>query len=103
MALTVNEEGFLLDWQAWDEATAVALAAQHEVVLTPAHWEILYFLRRYYVECQRLPNMRGFSHALRLHFGPEKASSLYLHRLFPESPLKFACKFAGLPKPPTCL
>ncbi|MDP3589858.1 MAG: TusE/DsrC/DsvC family sulfur relay protein, partial [Methylobacter sp.] len=24
-------------------------------------------------------------------------------KLFPDGPLKYACKLAGLPKPPTCL
>ncbi|MGR9000220.1 MAG: TusE/DsrC/DsvC family sulfur relay protein, partial [Gammaproteobacteria bacterium] len=27
----------------------------------------------------------------------------YLHKLFPDGPLKYACKLAGLPKPPACL
>jgi len=35
--------------------------------------------------------------------GEEKGNSRYLQRLFPDGPLKYACKFGGLPKPPTCL
>jgi tRNA 2-thiouridine synthesizing protein E len=36
-------------------------------------------------------------------FGPGKAKSAYLYRLFPEGPARQACKYAGLPKPTGCV
>jgi len=48
--------------------------------------------------------MRGFfTKAIAKELGEAKGNSRYLHKLFPEGPLKYACKLAGLPKPPTCL
>lgn len=48
--------------------------------------------------------MRGFfTKAIARELGEAKGNSRYLHKLFPEGPLKYACKLAGLPKPPTCL
>jgi tRNA 2-thiouridine synthesizing protein E len=44
-----------------------------------------------------------FVKAVQKEFGEEKGNSRYLHRLFPESPLKYACLIAGLPKPPGCI
>jgi tRNA 2-thiouridine synthesizing protein E len=35
--------------------------------------------------------------------GREKGNSLYLLRLFPDSPAKLAAKIAGLPRPTNCL
>lgn len=101
--LKTDAEGFLLDWQQWDETVAPSLAAANSIELTPAHWEIIRFMRDYYLQYRHLPNARVFTKAVRITFGEEKGNSHYLHRLFPEGPLKYACKLAGLPKPPTCL
>jgi tRNA 2-thiouridine synthesizing protein E len=56
-----------------------------------------------YQQFQHLPNARMFVAAIRKQFGEEKGNSRYLQKLFPQGPLKYACKIAGLPKPPTCL
>jgi tRNA 2-thiouridine synthesizing protein E len=101
--LEIDPEGFLLDWRQWDEIAAAALAAANGIGLTDAHWEIVRFMRDYYQQYRHLPNARMFTKAIRNTFGGEKGNSHYLHRLFPEGPLKYACKLAGLPKPPTCL
>lgn len=99
----INAEGFLLNAAAWNEAVARELAQQNGITLSPAHWEILLFIRDYYFQYQHLPNARMFAAAIRKKLGDEKAGSRYLQQLFPQGPLKYACKLAGLPKPPTCL
>lgn len=101
--IETTEAGFLVDAGAWDEAVAEALARLESIQLTGAHWEIIRFIRDYYRQYNHLPNARLFTKALRNSLGEEKGSSRYLHRLFPDGPLKYACKIAGLPKPPTCL
>lgn len=101
--LETTESGFLTDANAWDEHVAAALAASIPIALTEAHWEIVRFIRSYYLRFHHLPNTRMFVKAVRKEFGEEKGSSRYLHRLFPESPLKYACMIAGLPKPPGCI
>jgi tRNA 2-thiouridine synthesizing protein E len=98
-----NEQGFLINAADWNEAVAIQLAELNHITLTPAHWEIIHFIRDYYQQYKHLPNARVFTKAIAKTFGEDKGNSRYLHKLFPEGPLKYACKLAGLPKPPTCL
>ena len=110
MVLIVNErtvdtteQGFLRDIDAWDESVGRVIAAMNDIQMSEAHWEIVSFIRGYYLQFKHLPNARVFTKAIRNEFGKEKGNSRYLHGLFPEGPLKYACKIAGLPKPPTCM
>lgn len=103
MELALNDEGFLLDISDWNKEVALELATLNEIELTEAHWEIILFIRDYYRQFKHLPNARVFTKAIAKQFGTDKGNSRYLHKLFPEGPLKYACKIAGLPKPPTCL
>ena len=101
--LQTTAEGFLLNADDWNEQIAERLAALNAIDLTGAHWEIIHFIRHYYQQYKHLPNARVFTRAVRHELGETKGNSRYLHRLFPDGPLKFACKITGLPKPPTCL
>jgi tRNA 2-thiouridine synthesizing protein E len=98
-----NEQGFLTDMQQWNEAVAEQLALLESIELLDAHWEILWFIREFYQQYQYLPNARVFTKAIKKTLGEDKGNSRYLLKLFPEGPLKYACKIAGLPKPPSCL
>ena len=102
-AIQTTEHGFLLDVTAWNERGACALAATTAIELTEAHWEIVHYVRGYYLRYRHLPNARMFVKAIEKGLGEEKGNSRYLYRLFPESPLKQACLIAGLPKPPSCI
>ncbi len=101
--MATTDQGFLLDMNLWNEQVAKRLADIEGIDLTDAHWEILYFIRRFYQEYKYLPNARVFSKAIKHKLGEEKANSRYLLKLFPAGPLKYSCKIAGLPKPPSCL
>lgn len=103
MSLETSADGFLRDAGLWNERVAEELARLNNIEISPAHWEILWFIRDYYFQYQHLPNARMFAAAIRKKLGEDKASSRYLQKLFPAGPLKYACKLAGLPKPPTCL
>lgn len=103
MSLETSDDGFLRDAGLWNERVAEELARLDNIEISPAHWEILWFIRDYYFQYQHLPNARMFAAAIRKKLGEDKASSRYLQKLFPAGPLKYACKLAGLPKPPTCL
>jgi tRNA 2-thiouridine synthesizing protein E len=98
-----TEQGFLCNLDDWDESVGKVIAAMHNIEMSESHWEIVYFIRGYYAKFKHLPNARVFTKAIRNKLGEEKGNSLYLHGLFPEGPLKYACKIAGLPKPPTCM
>lgn len=99
----VTEVGFLTDQDQWNEAIANRIAESASIQLTKEHWEIVYFIRDYYTKYNHLPNTRVFTKAIRTQLGEAKGNSRYLYRLFPEGPLKYACKIGGLPKPTSCI
>jgi tRNA 2-thiouridine synthesizing protein E len=103
LSLETTDDGFLRDSSMWNRHIALHLAALEAIELSEAHWEILLFIRDYYQKYKHLPNARMFVTAIRKQLGEEKGNSRYLQKLFPPGPLKYACKIAGLPKPPTCL
>lgn len=103
LSLETTGQGFLINRLDWNEDVAIRLAQKESITLTEQHWEIVLFMRAYYEQYKHLPNSRVFTKAISKTFGEDKGNSRYLHRLFPDGPLKYACKIAGLPKPPTCL
>ncbi|WP_340122685.1 TusE/DsrC/DsvC family sulfur relay protein [Methylobacter svalbardensis] len=103
LRLETTDQGFLVNQADWNENVAEQLAALNHIKLSDEHWEIIVFIRRYYQQFKHLPNARVFTKAIAKALGETKGNSRYLHKLFPDGPLKYACKLAGLPKPPTCL
>ncbi|SET50757.1 TusE/DsrC/DsvC family sulfur relay protein [Thalassotalea agarivorans] len=110
MAITLNnqtfetdKEGYLTDYTQWSEELAPALAAQDDLQLEEGHWEVIRFVREFYLTYNTSPAIRALTKALKAEFGEEKANSRYLYRLFPEGPAKQATKCAGLPKPKRCI
>ena len=108
--IQVNEQrietdklGYLLDHTLWNEDTAVAIAEIDQIELTDAHWEVIRFVRQFYLDYDTSPAIRALVKAMAASLGPEKGNSRYLHRLFPKGPAKQATKLAGLPKPAKCL
>ena len=98
-----DKEGFLRNLQDWSPDVAEDIAARENVLLTPAHWEIIELLRRYYREFDASPAMRPLVKYCARELGPDKGKSIYLMSLFPGSPAKIGSKIAGLPKPDNCL
>jgi len=99
----VDEEGYLLNLEDWNEDLADFMAKKEDMDLTEAHWEVINFLREYYDEYQIAPMIRVLTKAIGKKLGPEKGNNKYLYELFPEGPAKQACKYAGLPKPTGCV
>ena len=99
----VDEEGYLVNLAEWDEDIGKVLAEGEKIEMTPAHWEVVNFLRDYYNEFQIAPAVRVLTKAIGKKLGPEKGNSQYLYELFPYGPAKQACKIAGLPKPTGCI
>jgi tRNA 2-thiouridine synthesizing protein E len=99
----VDEEGYLVNLNDWNEEVAVYLAQTENVTLTEQHWEVLNFLRDYYNEFQIAPAVRVLTKAIGKKLGADKGNSQYLYELFPYGPAKQACKIAGLAKPTGCV
>lgn len=101
--IELDNEGYLRDLGQWSPSVACALARQDQLVLTEAHWEVIEVLRDFYLRFEHAPAMRPLVKAVAQQLGPEKGRSIYLMKLFPESPAKVAARLAGLPKPTNCL
>ena len=102
-ALETDENGYLANQAQWSEDVSKTMARADHCELTPAHWEVIYFLRQYYDEFQIAPAVRVLTKAIGKKLGTDKGSSKYLYELFPYGPAKQACRYAGLPKPTGCV
>jgi len=101
--IDTDKQGYLLDFKLWDEELATLIAQNDSFELTPEHWEVIHFVRNFYLQYNTSPAIRALTKAMKNEFGEDKASSRYLYRLFPEGPAKQATKYAGLPKPARCI
>lgn len=95
--IATDKEGYLVDLHDWSEAFATALAREEGLALTPAHWEVLRFLRSYWHEHGVQPQVRVMIRHFGKAWGPERASNHALHELFPiGGPQKQGNRLAGL-------
>ena len=101
--IETDSEGYLKDTTQWSEAMAEVIAAQEGITLAVEHWEVVRFVREFYLEVNTSPAIRMLVKAMANKFGEEKGNSRYLYRLFPKGPAKQATKIAGLPKPVKCI
>ncbi|MFT4995444.1 MAG: tRNA 2-thiouridine synthesizing protein E [Paraglaciecola sp.] len=101
--IAVDKAGYLLNVDDWQAELAPIIAAQENIELTENHWEVVNFVRNFYLEFNTSPAIRALVKAMAQSLGAEKGNSRYLYRLFPKGPAKQATKIAGLPKPARCL
>ncbi|MCO6552909.1 MAG: TusE/DsrC/DsvC family sulfur relay protein [Gilliamella sp.] len=101
--IETDEKGYLKNWQDWTVDLVPKLAAKESIELTDAHWEVILFVRDFYLEYKTSPAIRALVKAMEKKFGAEKGNSRYLYKLFPDGPAKQATKLAGLPKPVKCI
>jgi len=106
MALEVNgktieldDNGNLVDPNAWDEDVAKALAAADDTMeeLTQEHFDVLNYLRdEYFTNNNNQPMERQINKDMGKIWG-KKISSKDVYRLFPGAPSKQGNRIAGLP------
>ena len=101
--IATDKQGYLLNSADWSEALAPIIADEEGLILTPAHWEVVNFVRAFYIEYNTSPAIRALVKAMAKSLGEDKGNSIYLYKLFPKGPAKQATKIAGLPKPAKCL
>ncbi len=109
MGLTRNKinlfdsDGYLTTRSSWTPELAEEIANKDGIKLTDQHWQIILLVRRYHEEFDSPPAMRALVKYIRVHLGETAGNSVYLLKLFPNSPAKIACKISGLSKPSFCL
>ncbi|MCL1124442.1 TusE/DsrC/DsvC family sulfur relay protein [Shewanella surugensis] len=101
--ITVDHQGYLINVADWCPELGEIIAKQEDILLTDAHWEVVNFVRDFYLEYKTSPAIRVLVKAIGQTLGSEKGNSKYLYTLFPLGPAKQATKIAGLPKPAKCI
>ncbi len=97
VSIEVDEDGFMVNPDEWNEEVAKALATTEGVdELTDEHWKLVNYLREYYLQFGVAPMIRKL--CKETGFNLKK-----VYELFPSGPAKGACKVAGLPKPTGCV
>lgn len=102
-SIETDKEGYLLDHTLWQPDLAPIIASNEHITLTDAHWEVIHFVRNFYLEFNTSPAIRMLVKAMAKKLGEDKGNSKYLYKLFPKGPAKQATKIAGLPKPARCI
>jgi tRNA 2-thiouridine synthesizing protein E len=96
-AIDVNDEGFFEDPSQWIEDMAPELARREGIQeLSPAHWQVIRFMRQEYLE-------KGTGPTVRVLGKTSGVTVKELYELFPKGPAKTAAKVAGIPKPRGCV
>lgn len=86
-----------------ERGSGAGTGGRGKIELSEAHWEVVHFVRAFYLEFNTSPAVRMLVKAMAQKYGEDKGNSRYLFRLFPKGPAKQATKIAGLPKPAKCL
>ncbi len=95
ITVQVDDDGYLIDPNQWTEDIAKEMAKEDGLELTDQHIEVLKFLREKYLKGETL-TIRSVGKS-----GIVDIKGFY--KLFPGAPLKKASKYAGLPKPSSCV
>lgn len=98
-----DPQGYLLNSTIWNEKLAAYIAQLESITLSDEHWQVIHFVRAFYIEFNTSPSMRTLIKALQRELGKDKINTRYLYRLFPDGPAKQATKIAGIPKPTHCI
>jgi len=92
-----DSEGYLADRSQWSEDFARVQAQAEGLALTPAHWEVIHFLREYYAEHGVQAQVRVMIRHFTAAWGPQRGSNHHLHEMFPRGgPQKQGNRLAGL-------
>jgi len=93
----VDDEGFLTEYDEWNEDLAKELAANIGIPeLNEDHWKVINFLRSDFKEQGETATLRRVSAV-----GGIPTKSLF--QLFPKKPARKMSYVAGLPKPAGCI
>jgi TusE/DsrC/DsvC family sulfur relay protein len=101
--IDLDEKGYLLDYANWSPDVASLMASVDEIDLTADHWLVIEIFRRHFERFDIEPPMRALVKQTREKLGDEKGNSRFLYQLFPYGPGIQACRYAGLPRPVSCV
>lgn len=87
------------DLEDWTRQIGEAAARAEGITMTPEHWQVVDFVREYYLQHGKVSAGRELAEALNEAFAAQGGSA-YLLKQFPLGPVAQASRIAGLPVPP---
>ncbi len=95
VTVNMDDEGYMTDASQWTKEVAAEIAKEDGLDLTDKHFDVLEFIREK-VSSGATLTIRAIGKS-----GHTDIKGFY--KLFPGAPLKKATKFAGVPKPSSCV
>ena len=71
-----DQEGYILDMDAWSADFARAQAAKEGLTLTDEHWQVIDFIREFYEAHNVQAQVRDMVKHFRVAWGPEKGNKI---------------------------
>ena len=88
----LDDDGFMLQPEVWTKDVAQLLAKDDvEGELTDEHWEVINYLRAYYLHANSVPPVRMLTRDTGFNLK-------YITKLFPAGLTRSACRLAGIPR-----
>lgn len=70
--IETDAQGYLLNSSDWSEELVPLLATEEGIELSEAHWEVVRFVREFYMEFNTSPAIRMLVKAMTQKYGEEK-------------------------------
>ena len=67
--IETDSEGYLKETSQWSEGLAAVIAEKESIALTPEHWEVVRFVRDFYLEFNTSPAIRMLVKAMANKYG----------------------------------
>lgn len=83
----------------WSEELARRAAKQEGLEMTADRWEVVRYLRAYYLQHGKIDSARKWTEVLDRKFAA-RGGRKFLYTLFPKGPVAQGSRIAGLPVPP---
>jgi len=99
-SVRVDEYGYITEPELWSPEFAEHTASAEGVTLSPEHFEIIAFMRKWNDEHGIMPDVRFVLNHISKRDGVDKSGAKdRLFALFPYGYVKQACKIAGMKQP----
>lgn len=100
--ILLDEDGYLQNQDDWTEDLGKFLCESEGIAVTDRHWEIILFMRTYYLQYKMSPMPRVIVKELNRRGPGAKCTVRHLYELFPDTPIHRLCRYAGIPQPLGC-
>ena len=95
--VATDQEGYIQDMDDWSEGFVEALAKKDGLELNDEHWEVIRYIRDFYLEHNVQPQVLDMIKHFKKVWGKDRGNNRYLHDIFPKGgPQKQGNRLAGI-------